>query len=106
VIDAYLNKYMPQDDANDVLYQVAASYDYDPGPGLEKIKAPLYAVNSADDLINPPELGVLEREIKRVPRGKAAVIPYSEQTRGHGSHTIAVLWKQYLEELLSESEHP
>ena len=92
------------DDANDTLYQLDASYDYDPGPGLEKIRAPLYAVNSADDLINPPELGILEREIKRVPHGQAVVIPFSDQTRGHGSHTIAVLWKQYLGELLQESE--
>jgi homoserine O-acetyltransferase/O-succinyltransferase len=105
VIDKYVGRNMPNDDANDVLYQVEASHDYDPGPGLEKIRAPLLAVNSADDLINPPELGILEREIKRVPRGRAVVIPFSEQTRGHGSHTIAVLWKQYLEELLQESAH-
>jgi homoserine O-acetyltransferase len=105
VIDAYVTKNLPLDDANDVLYQVEASFDYDPGPGLEKIRAPLYAVNSADDLINPPELGILEREIKRVPRGKAVVIPYSGQTRGHGSHTIAVLWKQYLQEILEQSAH-
>jgi homoserine O-acetyltransferase len=103
VIDAYVSKYLPLDDANDVLYQVGASFDYDPGPGLERIRAPLYAVNSADDLVNPPELGILEREIKQVPRGKAVVIPFSDQTRGHGSHTLAVLWKQYLEELLRES---
>ena len=88
------------DDANDFLYALAASYDYDPGPGLEKIEAPLLAVNTADDLINPPELGILEREISRVPHGRAVVIPFSDRTRGHGSHTVAVLWKQYLEELL------
>ena len=103
VIDAYVDRNMALDDANDVAYQVEASYDYDPGPGLEKIRAPLLTVNSADDLINPPELGILEREIKRVPRGRAVVIPYSDQTRGHGSHTFAVLWKQYLDELLKES---
>lgn len=103
VIDAYVSKDMAVDDANDMLYALQASRDYDPGPALEKIRAPLYAVNSADDLINPPELGILEGEIRRVPRGKAVVIPYSEHTRGHGSHTIAVLWKQYLEELLRES---
>jgi homoserine O-acetyltransferase len=96
---------MPLDDANDVLYQVEASYDYDPGPGLERIRVPLYAVNSADDLINPPELGILERQIKRVPHGKAVVIPFSNQTRGHGSHTIAALWKQYLQKLLQTSAH-
>jgi homoserine O-acetyltransferase len=82
-----------------------ASRDYDPGPNLEKIRAPLLAINSADDLINPLELGILEREIKRVPHGRAIVIPLSEQTRGHGSHTIANLWKEQLSILLKESEH-
>lgn len=105
VIDAYVAKSLPSSDANDLLYQIESSYDYDPGPGLEEIRAPLFAVNSADDLINPPELGILEQEIKRVPHGKAVVIPYSNQTRGHGSHTIAVLWKQYLQELLATSAH-
>jgi len=105
VLDAYIAQNLPQDDANDLLYQVESSADYDPGPGLEKIKAPLYAVNSADDLVNPPELRILEQEIKRVPHGKAVVIPFSDQTRGHGSHTIAVLWKQYLQELLQSSAH-
>lgn len=103
VIDEYVARYMPLDDANDLLYQIEASYDYDPGPGLGRIRVPLYAVNSADDLINPPELGILEKQIARVPHGKAVVIPFSDQTRGHGSHTIAVLWKQYLQELLQES---
>ncbi|MEA3180025.1 MAG: homoserine O-acetyltransferase/O-succinyltransferase [Gammaproteobacteria bacterium] len=103
-IDDYVAKNAPLDDVNDILYQVESSYDYDPGPGLEKIRAPLYAVNSADDLVNPPELGILERQIHRVPHGKAVVIPFSDQTRGHGSHTIAVLWKQYLQELLQTSD--
>ncbi len=88
-------------DANDLLYQVSASWDYDPGPGLEKIRAPLIAINSADDLINPPELGILEREIQRVPRGEAMVIPLSGETRGHGSHTLAALWKPQLVKLLT-----
>jgi homoserine O-acetyltransferase/O-succinyltransferase len=103
-IDAYVDMNLKTADANDFLYALAASYDYDPGPGLPKIEAPLLAVNSADDLINPPELGILEREIGRVPHGRAIVIPFSERTRGHGSHTIAVLWKQYLEELLKSPE--
>src|SRR5467141_4994790 len=90
-------------DANDMLYQIEASHDYDPGPELEKIRAPLLAVNSADDLINPPELGILEHEIKRVSKGRAVVIPLSPETRGHGTHTIAAVWKRYLEELLSLS---
>ena len=91
-------------DANDILYAVESSRDYDPGPGLEKIRAPLVAVNFADDLINPPELGILEREIKHVKRGKAVVMPQSDKTRGHGTHTLAAVWKQYLAELLKESE--
>ena len=91
-------------DANDVLYAVAASSDYDPAPELDKIKARLLAVNSADDLINPPELGVLERGIKLVKHGQAMVIPYSDQTVGHGSHTKAVLWKKDLADLLQRTE--
>jgi homoserine O-acetyltransferase len=93
-------------DANDVLYQVEASRDYDPGPDLEKIRAPLLAINSADDLVNPPELGILEREITRVPQGRAVVIPLGPDTRGHGTHTIAAVWKSYLEELLARSVTP
>jgi homoserine O-acetyltransferase len=90
-------------DANDRLYQLESSHDYDPGRGLEKIRAPLVAVNSADDLINPPELGILEREIKRVPKGRAIVLPAGPRTRGHGTHTIAAVWKQYLQDLLTSS---
>ena len=102
-LDAFVADYMKTSDANDVLYALEASHDYDPGPNLEKITAPLLAINSADDLINPPELGILEREIKRVPRGKALVIPLSEKTRGHGSHTVAALWEDQLTALLKES---
>jgi homoserine O-acetyltransferase len=103
VLDAYLASTLPNLDANDLLYQISASRDYDPGPALEKIRAPLLAINSADDLINPPELGILEREIRRVPKGRAIVIPQSPETRGHGSHTIAKLWVAQLEELLKET---
>jgi homoserine O-acetyltransferase len=95
---------MKTQDANDVLYALEASGDYDPGPGLEQIRAPLLAINFADDLINPPELGILEREIKRVKRGKAIVIPASERTRGHGTHTLAGVWKKHLAKLLRQSE--
>jgi homoserine O-acetyltransferase len=104
VLDKFVEQIVKTDDANDVLYAVEASHDYDPDPNLEKIHAPLLAINSADDLINPPELGVLEREIKRVPRGRAIVIPTSDKTRGHGSHTMAALWKDQLLELLKEAE--
>ncbi len=105
--DAMLEKYvvdaLKRTDANDLAYAVESSYDYDPGPGLGKIKAPLFAVNFADDLINPPELGILEKEIKRVPRGRAVVMPFTPETIGHGTHTKAVIWKQHLEKLLGES---
>jgi homoserine O-acetyltransferase/O-succinyltransferase len=104
VIDTSVSLDWQNHDANDILYAVDASHDYDPGPALEKITAPLLAVNSADDLINPPELGILEREIKRVPQGRAVVIPFSEHTHGHGSHTWAALWQVYLEELLHAPE--
>ncbi len=99
-LDASVTASMRTADANDMLYQVQASFDYDPGPDLEKIRAPLFAINSADDLINPPELGILEQEIKRVPKGRAIVIPLGPDTRGHGTHTVAKVWKAYLEELL------
>jgi len=99
-IDDYVANYMRTGDANDILYALEASRDYDPGPDLEKIKAPLLAVNSADDLINPPELGILEREIARVPNGRAVVIPLSDRTVGHGTHTMAAVWKDYLAQLL------
>jgi len=104
VLDKFVEQIVKTDDANDVLYALEASHDYDPGPNLEKIQAPLLAINSADDLINPPELGILEREIKRVPHGRAVVIPLSDKTRGHGSHTTATLWKDELAKLLKESE--
>jgi homoserine O-acetyltransferase/O-succinyltransferase len=104
VLDKFVADILKADDANDVLYALEASRDYDPGPDLEKVRAPLLAINSADDLINPPELGILEREIKRVPHSRALVIPLSEKTRGHGSHTIAALWKDELVGLLTESE--
>jgi len=104
VLDKFVEQIVKADDANDVLYALEASHDYDPGPNLEKIRAPLVAINSADDLINPPELGIIEREIKRVPHGRAVVIPFSDKTRGHGSHTIAALWKDELVKLLKETE--
>jgi homoserine O-acetyltransferase len=103
-LDKFVADYLKTGDANDMLYALEASHDYDPAPGLEKIRAPLVAVNFADDLINPPELGILEREIKRVPNGRAVTLPLSDKTRGHGSHTIADLWKSELQQLLKDSE--
>lgn len=91
-------------DANDMLYHFSSSEDYDPRPLLGGIRVPLLAVNSADDQVNPPELGILEEGIRAVERGRAVVLPISDQTRGHGTHTHARLWKQELERLLMESE--
>ena len=90
-------------DANDFLYAVNASRNYDPSPKLETIRAQVMFINSADDFINPPELGVAEREIKRVKNGRFLLLPASEQTHGHGTHTWAAVWQQYLKELLDRS---
>jgi homoserine O-acetyltransferase/O-succinyltransferase len=103
VLDAAVANSLKTADANDLLYQVDSSRDYDPGPDLGKIRAPLVAINFADDLINPPELGILEREVKRVPRGQAILMPMTSQTRGHGTHTVAKVWKQHLEALLERT---
>jgi len=102
----YVDRFKPavaRLDANDLIYQLEASREYNPAPRLETIKAPLIAVNSADDFINPPELGIIEREIKRVKRGKFVMIPIGPETRGHGTHTIAKIWQAYLKELLDGS---
>ena len=104
VIDAYVANYVKTNDANDILYALEASQDYDPSPGLERITRPLLAINSADDIVNPPELEILERGITRVPKGRAVVIPLSDRTAGHGTHTLAAVWKHYLVELLKGTE--
>ena len=90
-------------DANDLLYQVNASRNYNPSPQLEKITAPVMYINSADDFINPPELGIAERESKKVKHGRFVLLAISEETRGHGTHTRAAVWKQYLGELLGKA---
>jgi homoserine O-acetyltransferase len=91
-------------DANDFLYAVSASRNYDPSAGLETIRVPVMFINSADDFINPPELGVAEREIKKVKRGQFILLPTSRQTYGHGTHTHAAVWQQYLKQLLDQSQ--
>ncbi|HWA91481.1 MAG TPA: alpha/beta fold hydrolase [Rhizomicrobium sp.] len=107
-VDAYVEKtvegYITSLDANDFLYQVDASRDYDPSARLGLIKAPVMWVNSADDFINPPELGIAEKMVGQIPRGKFVLIPISDRTHGHGTHTWAALWQDRLEELLKESE--
>jgi homoserine O-acetyltransferase len=93
-------------DANDFLYAVDSSRNYDPSAELEKIQAHVMYINSADDFINPPELGIAEREIRRVKHGKFVLLPISEQTFGHGTHSHAAAWKTYLQQLLAESAIP
>lgn len=88
----------------DLLYQVDSSRNYNPEPDLEKIKAPLVAINSADDVVNPPELGILERTIKRVKHGRYVLLPITDQTRGHGTHSLPAIWQSYLADLLKASE--
>ena len=89
-------------DANDMLYQYNASRDYDPSPNLEKITAAVLAINSADDVVNPPELGMMEKLMPRVKRGRYVLIPTSDQTRGHGTHSLPAVWGRYLEEFLAQ----
>ncbi|HEY3797104.1 MAG TPA: alpha/beta fold hydrolase [Caulobacteraceae bacterium] len=105
--DAYVARVVSADlarmDANDTLYQVASSRDYDPSARLGDIKAQVMWVNSADDFINPPELGIAEAAVKQIPHGKFVLLPIGPNTHGHGTHTYAVAWKQYLAELLAES---
>ena len=104
-LDENVKRIMSIDDANDVLYAVSASRNYDPSPHLDRIIAPVMYINSADDFINPPELGIAEREAKKVPHGRFVLLPISNQTHGHGTHTDAAVWQQYLKELLDESQH-
>ena len=87
-------------DANDMIYYFRASEDYDPSPHLEKIIAPLLAINSADDFVNPPELPMMETHIKRVKNGKFVLLPLSDTTRGHGTHSMPAIWGSHVAEFL------
>jgi homoserine O-acetyltransferase len=91
-------------DANDFLYYVNASRNYNPEPKLATITAPVLWINSADDFINPPELGIAEKMVERMPHAKFILIPISDATRGHGTHTQAAVWKSYLIDFLQETE--
>jgi homoserine O-acetyltransferase/O-succinyltransferase len=103
--EAYVDRFWarPSPDANNMIYYMNASRNYDPSPHLEQIKAPVLWINSADDYINPPELGIAEKMVKRIPRGKFILIPISDQTRGHGTHTVAAVWKDYLAEFMQKT---
>ena len=102
-LDQFLAAQGKTHDANDFAYAVDASWDYNPEPKLSTIKAPLLAINFADDLINPPELGILERDIKLVPHGRAVLIPAGPATRGHGTHSLPTVYQPYLAEFLKET---
>jgi homoserine O-acetyltransferase/O-succinyltransferase len=103
--DAYVDEYIKTrsatTDANDLWYAINSSRDYDPSKGLEQITVPVMAINSADDFINPPELGIFQREVGKVKSAKVVLLPVTEKTRGHGTHTLAAIWKEYLAELLA-----
>jgi len=94
----------PSPDANDMIYYLDASRNYDPSPKLEQIKAPVLWINSADDYINPPELGIAEKMVKRIPNAKFILIPTSDATRGHGTHTMAAVWKDDLAQFMQATE--
>ncbi len=99
-----IRKRMEANNAVDMLYQFDSSRDYNPEPYLDRIQAPLVAINSADDVVNPPELGILERTIRRVKHGRYVLLPTNSETRGHGTHSLPAIWKQYLADLLEVSE--
>jgi homoserine O-acetyltransferase/O-succinyltransferase len=103
-VDKALARSMATTDANDLIYYVDASRNYDPGAHLDRITVPVMWINSADDFINPPELGIAEKMVKQMPNAKFVLIPISDATRGHGTHTVAAVWEKYLIELMQESE--
>jgi homoserine O-acetyltransferase len=103
-VDWYLQRAMAATDANNLIFYMNASRNYNPEPRLETIKAPVLWINSADDFINPPELGIAEKLVKRLPHGRFVLLPISDETRGHGTHTVAAVWKDYLAELMREGE--
>lgn len=104
MLDNLRNRFLGSLDANDFIYQFDASRDYDPSPHLAKIKAPLFAINSADDQVNPPELGLMEALIPKVQKGRYILLPITDKTTGHGTHSNPAIWGQYLAELLKLSE--
>ena len=102
-VDTYLKRGTTTD-ANDLIYYMNASRNYDPSAKLEKIQTPVLWINSADDLVNPPELGIAEKMVGRMPHARFILVPISDQTRGHGTHTQARVWNKYLAEFMRETE--
>lgn len=103
-LEEYIEREMTRRDANDMLYAVNASRNYNPAPDLHKITAQVLYINFADDIINPPELEIAEREIQKVRNGRFILLPTSDRTRGHGTYRYPVVWEEYLEELLNSLE--
>ncbi len=89
-------------EANDFIYALDASRDYDPSHDLEKITARVLAINSADDFVNPPELGLMEQLIPRIKHARFILLPTSDETRGHGTHSLPAIWKGYLAEFMKD----
>lgn len=104
MLDKLLNRYLSIMDANDMMYAFESSRNYNPAPHLSKIKAPVIAVNSADDQVNPPELGLIEKEIQKIDNAKFVLLPITDETSGHGTHSNPTIWGKYLEELMAISE--
>jgi homoserine O-acetyltransferase len=100
-IRRYVESRFTTTDANDMLYYFDASRDYDPSSHLEHVTAPVLAVNSADDEVNPPELGLMEKLISRAPHAKYVLIPTSQTTRGHGTHSLPSVWGGYLSDFMA-----
>jgi homoserine O-acetyltransferase len=103
-VNRTLDSMIAHTDANNFLYYVNASRNYNPESKLGAITAPVLWINSADDFINPPELGIAQKLVTRMPHAKFILIPISEETHGHGTHTQAAIWKDYLVSFLAETE--
>jgi homoserine O-acetyltransferase/O-succinyltransferase len=101
VIHRYIDNAMKTTDANDMLYYFNSSRNYDPSPHLERITTPVLAINSADDFVNPPELGIVEKLIARVPHVTFVMVPISDQTHGHGTHSWPAVWDSHLKDFLA-----
>ena len=103
-VTTYLERTLAHTDANDLIYYMDASRNYNPAPRLSTITAPVLWINSADDYINPPELGIAEQMVKHLPHAKFILLPISDATRGHGTHTQAAVWRQYLIDFLAQTQ--
>jgi homoserine O-acetyltransferase len=103
-VNRYLSRTVSSTDGNDLIFYVNASRNYDPSPNLEKITVPVLWINSADDFINPPELGIAEKEVKRMAKARFVLLPITDATRGHGTHTVAAIWKNYLSDFMKATE--